>query len=524
MNAIYGTENFEERNENYRTIGSDMNVDADVCIIGSGAAGSILAAKLSMAGKSVVVLEKGGYFEGEDMNQRDEDMLPLLWKNSGANFTDDLRIAIAQGSTLGGGTAINDAICIPIPGVVRRQWRDLGVDIQDEEWDQATAEVSKEIHVTRVKDDEINLNNLMLKKGCTLMGFKEHYPNDRNCVNCMHCGLCHLGCHYETKQEMRVTYIHKALNDPKSKISIFCNCSAEKITGSEGTIDGVEGNFLDRIGSAVHKIRVNAKMVIIAAGSIGSTHMLLKNSIAKDKAGKGLALHPAPFILGDFDFEIRVNQGIPICYTLHEFGVTNGVEDGGFLIQAVYLPPLQLSVALPVTGGQRRDLMSRYNYFAMAGVETRDHSNGVITLTDLGFPRVTYSFGEKELDTMSRGVSIISKMWFRLGATRVITSHLTKSELKSENEIPELVNAIKTDPKNFLVGSAHPQGGNRMGSNPDNCVVDSNCKVYGFRNLFVCDASVFPTAVGVNPQLSVMALATIISDRIKKRWNDFVSE
>lgn len=121
MNAIYGTENFEERNENYRTVGSDMNVDADVCIIGSGAAGSILAAKLSMAGKSVVVLEKGGYFEGEDMNQRDEDMLPLLWKNSGANFTDDLRIAIAQGSTPGRGMAINDAICIPIPGVVRRQ-------------------------------------------------------------------------------------------------------------------------------------------------------------------------------------------------------------------------------------------------------------------------------------------------------------------------------------------------------------------------------------------------------------------
>jgi hypothetical protein len=106
---------------------------------------------------------------------------------------------------------------------------------------------------------------------------------------------------------MRVTYIHNALNDPKSKISIFCNCSAERITGNEGTIDGVEGNFLDRIGSAVHKIRVNAKMVIIAAGSIGSTHMLLKNSIAKDKAGKGLALHPAPYIRGDFDFEIRAN-------------------------------------------------------------------------------------------------------------------------------------------------------------------------------------------------------------------------
>lgn len=524
MNSIYGTENFGERNENYRTVNSDIKVDTDVCIIGSGAAGSILAAKLSTAGKSVVVLEKGGYFEGEDMNQRDEDMLPLLWKNSGANFTDDLRIAIAQGSTLGGGTAINDAICIPIPSVVRRQWRDLGVEIQDEEWDQATTEVSKEIHVTRVRDDEINLNNLMLKKGCTLLGFSEHYPNDRNCINCMHCGLCHLGCHYETKQEMRVTYIHKALNDTKSKINIFCNCLAEKVTGQSGIVDGVEGYFLDRIGSTFHKIRVNSKIVIIAAGSIGSTYLLLKNSIATDRAGKGLALHPAPFILGDFDFEIRANQGIPISYTLHEFGVTNGVEDGGFLIQAVYLPPLQFSMALPVTGGQFKDLMRRYNHFAMAGVETRDHSNGVITLTDLGFPRVSYSFGEKELETMSEGVSIIAKMWFRLGATRVITSHLNKSELKNENEIPELVNAIKTDPKNFLVGSAHPQGGNRMGSNPDNCVVDSNCKVYGFKNLFICDASVFPTAVGVNPQLSVMALATIISNRIEKRWDDFVSK
>ncbi|AYK14677.1 MAG: GMC oxidoreductase [Methanosarcina flavescens] len=305
---------------------------------------------------------------------------------------------------------------------------------------------------------------------------------------------------------------------------MFCNCVAEKITGSHGIIDGVEGHFLNRIGSAIHSIRVNAKLVIISAGSIGSTQVLMKNSIAKDKTGKGLAMHPAPFILGDFPFEIRANQGIPISYTLHEFGVTNGVEDGGFLIQAVYLPPLQFSMALPATGRQGQDLMSRYNYFTMAGVETRDESNGVITLSDFGIPRMSYSFGEKELDIMSRGASIISKMWFRLGAKRVITSHMVKRELKSESEIPELINAIKKDPKNLLVGSAHPQGGNRMGSDPDRCVVDSNCKVYGFRNLFVCDASVFPTAVGVNPQMNIMALASIISDRINKNWDDFVSE
>ncbi|HKM75524.1 MAG TPA: GMC family oxidoreductase, partial [Candidatus Bathyarchaeia archaeon] len=86
-----------------------------------GAAGAILAKKLSDAGRSVVLLEKGGYFEGEDMNQRDEDMMPLLWKNSGFNFTDDIRIAIAQGSCLGGSTVINDAVCFPIPEITRTQ-------------------------------------------------------------------------------------------------------------------------------------------------------------------------------------------------------------------------------------------------------------------------------------------------------------------------------------------------------------------------------------------------------------------
>jgi choline dehydrogenase-like flavoprotein len=88
--------------------------------------------------------------------------------------------------------------------------------------------------------------------------------------------------------------------------------------------------------------------------------------------------------------------------------------------------------------------------------------------------------------------------------------------LSREDEIPELVAAVLNDSKNLLLVSAHPQGGNRMGNDPDGCVVDSNCRVYGFKNLFVCDASVFPTAVGVNPQLTVMSLATIMAERIDR--------
>jgi choline dehydrogenase-like flavoprotein len=159
----------------------------------------------------------------------------------------------------------------------------------------------------------------------------------------------------------------------------------------------------------------------------------------------------------------------------------------------------------------------------MAGVLVRDRSNGKITLTDLGLPAVDYALTTKELESIAKGVELISRMWFMLGASRVITPHMARPILKSSDEIPELISTIKNDPKGMLLGSAHPQGGNRMGNDPEYCVVDSNCKVFGFKNLFVCDASVFPTSIGVNPQLTVMALATIISNRINRAWSDLAS-
>lgn len=516
MNAIYGIDRLPSRKEHYLKVEGDVPEHCDVCVIGSGAAGAVLAKKLCDSGKSVVLLERGGYFEGEDMNQRDEDMIPLLWKNCAANFTSDLRIAISQGSCLGGSTVINDAVCFPLPDIVRRQWRDMGVGISDDEWNEAFIEVSAEIHIAGVREDELSRNSLMFRKGCELMGYSNHRLNSRNCFNCMQCGLCHLGCHYETKQDMRVTYIHRALNNPGSNIKIYCNCSAERITHSGDIVNGVEGSFVDSSGNVLHKIRVSARLVVIAAGSIASTELLLKSHIAVGKAGKGLALHPVPFVLGDFPFEIRGIQGIPMAYTLHDFGVTNGVEDGGFLVEGIYLPPLQLSLLLPIAGGQHEKLMMRYNHYAMAGVLVRDGSNGEITLTDRGLPRVDYSLKSKEIDSIARGVEVISRMWFRLGASKVVTPHLAMPILIGPDQIPELISTIKNDPKGMLLGSAHPQGGNRMGNDPEVCVVDSNCRVYGFRNLFVCDASVFPTAIGVNPQLTVMALATIISERISR--------
>ena len=515
--TIFGTENIEQRTENYSLVSGDIVENVDVCVIGSGAAGAIIASKLSEAGKSVVLLEKGGYYDAEDMNQREADMIPLLWKNGGANFTDDLRIVIAQGQCLGGSTVINDAVCFKTPPIVREQWRNMGVDISEEKWDSAIDEVWDNINVSRVRPEELNKNAMMLKKACDIRHYKSSY-NNRNCKDCMRCGFCHLGCHYETKQDMLVTYIRKAIQS--SNLKVYCNCDVQKISYSEDMVDGVEGNFIDKSGKTVFAIRINARVVVLSAGSIASSQLLLKNSIAPGKAGKGLSLHPAPALLGKFAEEINAYNGIPMAYTCEEFGVPNGVDTRGFLIESIFLPIFSFAVGLPSFLVEHAQLMKDFTHYAMAGIMIRDESNGTITLSEKGNPKVHYELSRGDIANLTKGVETLAGMWFDAGAERVISGHEECITLNSKDDIPKLVNAIRTNPNGLALASAHPQGGNKMGQDKDTCVVDSNCRVHSFENLYVSDASVFPTSVGVNPQITVMAIATMTADHINSIWDE----
>jgi choline dehydrogenase-like flavoprotein len=532
-NIIFGTQIFEKRAEPYKVIEKDVVCSVDVCVVGSGAAGAIIAEKMAAAGKSVVLLEKGGYYDGESMNQRETDMIPLLWNNSGANFTSNLKVAIAQGSCLGGSTIINDAVCFRIPELVIKQWNDLGVSISKEEWDKANDEVSKRINVTKVRDDELNENAKMLKKACSAVeidGKKitAHGVNHRNCgpswtdsslKSCVQCGFCHLGCHYDTKQSMLVTYIHDALHSD-SEFTVYCNCKIQRIIHNNGIATGVEGVFVDGAENEMYRIHVNAKTVVISAGAIASSNVLQRSAITNKNIGMGLALVPAPFVMGHYKNKIYGNRGIPMSYTCHEFGVTNNVKNGGFLIESIFLPVFQLALAIPSFGVDHARLMSEFNNYSLAGVMVRDDSVGTIKKTFGNNSKVQYDLSQNTIEDMSKGMSILAKMWFDTGADYIITSHSDVPDIHSEQDIPKLEQAIKRNPDALRLGSAHPQGGNKIGNDPKTAVVDSDCKVFGFRNLYVCDASVFPTSLGVNPQLTVMALGTITADKIIANWSD----
>ena len=537
---IFGLENIPDRKRKdnampYQVVTHDIVENTDVCIIGSGAAGAILANKISnglpgFEGKNVVLIEKGGYYDPEDLNQRESSMMLMLWKNAGLQFNTDFSMLIAQGECLGGSTMINDAVCFDPPAIVRQEWRDKGVGIDEQTWIDAIMEVRDKISVTRLTDAELqkNKNSLILKEAC-----ENHSPplvganNERNCINCATCGDCHLGCHYQTKQDMANTYIYDAIQSDNPKtFKIYCNCNIKKIKDENGVVTGVQGKFQEVNGVDKFSIRVNAKVFIISAGAIASSALLLSNNIASDKAGIGLAVHPSSLLIAKFKDEVRASEGIPMAYACHEFSVlnypNNGKKTGGFMLESIFTPIYQFSVQLP--WDLKEDLMKDFQKYAMAGIMVRDNSNGTIKISKKGNAQIHYELGEPEIDDLTDGVRVLANLFFDANAEKLIVGYEKGGQITSRSEIDPFVANLKSQLKSkslkLGMGSAHPQGGNLMGDDPTKCVVDKNCKVYDFKNLFVCDASVFPTSLGVNPQITVMSLATITAEKILKSWDN----
>lgn len=502
--------------------GKDVNgskhESPDVCIIGSGAGGAILAWELSEKGHTVVVLEKGGYHPREEHTQEEDEMIPLLYKNAGLQFAVPTGIAVAQGSCVGGSTVVNDAVCFRTPPAVLEKWEKVHKveNISPDHMEKHFEKVEKRISVSEVQPYELNKNSLMLKKGCEVLGW-DSGPNKRNCKQCRQCGLCHLGCYYGTKQSMLETYVLDVENCHGDTVKIYANCAAEKIAISNNRAVGVRGVITSEDGKTF-TITVKPKLLIVSAGTIASSELLLRSGLnGNGQVGQRIALHPSPAIVADFDQVIDGHEGIPMAYHCHEFSVLK-TGKRGYLIESLFLAPYQFTLSLPAFEYEHKELMKRYNHYALAGILVQDESVGTVTLGGTYGTILYYQLSPGDAATMVEAMKNTAKIFFAAGAQRVITSHRKKTILYNENDL-DLIEEQGVGPLDINLGSGHPQGGNCMGGDSNSSVVDSYCRYHGLKNLFVCDASVFPTSVGVNPQLTVMGLATRTAEHIAENWD-----
>ncbi|MCB0219512.1 MAG: GMC family oxidoreductase [Chrysiogenetes bacterium] len=493
----------------------DLDLDCEICVVGSGAGGAVVAKELAEAGFDVIVLEEGGNHRSNTFTQREEEMAPRLYREAGGRTTWDLSIPILQGRTLGGSTVHNICLSYRIePAIIERWRREYGVSFTHKDLEPLAARVEQHLGVNQVQPWQVNLNNQAFAKGCEKCGVSWERPN-HNRVNCLMCGFCDQGCAYDRKQSMLITYLPRAV---QAGARVYTDCRVDSVTRSGGAATGVEGMVLDR-GSSEPKgrLRVRAKKVILSASAI-DTVLLLRRSGVEDESGLlGHRLHVHPFatVAAMYDRPIEAWRGIPqSAYSDHYARFKEDGYGGYVLIPGFAHPGMGASV-MPGMGAQHGELMKQYAYTAAGGLMLHDETQGVIGEFPVGRrARIHYWPEESEHAELKDAVSNLAKIYLASGATKVLLPWNDAPMARTDAEVDKLVAEREIAPHKFLLTSVHPQASCPMGEDSKKSVIDSRGKVHGMSGLYVADGSVFPTSIGTPPTIAIATLATWIANGI----------
>ncbi len=507
----------------------DFEENADVCIIGSGAGGAMMAKELSESGPlKIVMLEKGDYFKGEDFDQRAE-IRSHIYQDGGVRFSTpvsmksfpnmDIPVAILQGKCIGGTTTINEAVCYRTPELILERWREEYKvnNLTRNELEPHFENVEKFINVHRLKEDQLSANSLTLKKGTENLNYLGERSR-QNRKNCESCGFCQLGCRYNRKQSMLVTAIPAAV---RNGVRVYSNCNAERIKIVGRKAITVNGNVLKKLNGSIikGKFKVNAKLVIVAGGTINSSQLLLKSGIdVNGRVGKNISMQPGVNFFAECEDHINCYKGIPIGYGCEEFSTHNGNSEYGWIMEDLGYHPSAFAALIPFTGEAHKEVMSNYPKYSSSTTILQDGPNGTMTIDKDGNPVIRYSLSESDKKKLKHAIKESCRIYFAAGAKKVITPYLYEGSVLTSSDQLDSLDKIKISAKTIILSSTHTQGGNCMGETPS-AVVDSNCQVHGINNIFVSDGSVHPTSLGVNPQLTIMAISTKTADYIKQNKN-----
>lgn len=496
----------------------DFSESADVCIIGSGCGGAVCAKEITEAGHKVVIVEEGGYYTSNDFTMREDDAYANLYKERASQSTDDLSITILQGRCVGGSSTVNWTTSLRTPEWVLEEWRHrFGLQgLSRKDLDPYFDRVERYLNIHVVPEKDHNPNNRIILEGARKLGYRAR-ATSRNERGCLKCGSCGLGCPFDVKLSVNITYIPDAL---RHGAVLYANARAEKIEVDRGR-KIVKGSILENATNrAKHRFEISAPIVIITASAINSPVLLLRSNLATSSGqlGKNLTLHPTTAVMGVFDEVIDPGYGIPQSAMCDEFLNKNG-DGRGFWIEAVPVQPALGAISLPGFGEPHRRLMRMFSHIGASIVLVKDtDSGGEVRVNESGRPVISYKLGNRDLETLKEGIKVAAKIHFAAGAREVATLHVKETTVRSPAEIDRAIDGADFDPNSIIMYSAHPLGTCRMGNNPKNSVVNSYCETHDIEGLFVCDGSVTPTSLGVNPQVTIMGIATKASWYINENF------
>jgi choline dehydrogenase-like flavoprotein len=503
----------------------------DVCIVGCGAAGSVLAKELAEAGWSVVVLEAGDWLTTDDDLRQDElEMLGKFDWDDRRWLEGEEQLELGHrrdGRGVGGGTLHYGAVALRMwPQDFERRSRD-GVG---EDWPVSYRElapyyerVERELmlsgpetmpwgpkrtaypqppHQTTARDHLVAAG--MAKLGIdwvpTPLAILTGRHEGRS--PCMNYGYCQWGCKSRAKSSMHVSYVPKAV---LAGAEIRANARVTQLElGAESAITGVV-----YVQDAVEQ-RQTADVVILSAFCIENPRLLLHSATngfpeglanSSGTVGRYLLAHIADSHFGRFEEPVHMWSTAPgTLLSQHHYG-TQPERDfvGGWSWMTANLYPAEFAETLTRIGegmwGERFvRYLEQYPYFMVLGTEGEclPNAENRVQLSDevdeygVPRPRVTFNYGDNE------------------HAMRDEMHRLGREILEGGGAVEVLISE----------GNDHTMGGCRMGDDPSSSVVDRNLKAHDHPNLYLCDASVFVTPGGAQPSQTIMALATRLAEHL----------
>jgi choline dehydrogenase-like flavoprotein len=501
-------------------VSSDRTIACDVCIVGSGAGGAVLAERLSAKGKKVVLLEDGGFHTSDKFTLTEKVMMPRLYQELAGRATSDQSMAIAQGRAVGGTTVVNWTTCFRTPKRVMDHWKEHhGVEGLTHEalgphWDR----IEERINVVKMRLEQVNRNNMITWRGLERLGWHKDLLS-RNVKNCAHSGYCGVGCAIDAKQSMLVTMIPDAV---KAGTDVYANAWVERVIRDGRKITGVVARIRDpktdkRNGTT---LTVNAKVTVLSAGAINTPAILLRSQIdGNGRAGYRTFLHPAIGVVGVHEEIVEPFVGSPQYVYSDQFVDRPGKMT--FLIEGAPMFPMASGGFVGALGAERQAQMGLMKHASLTGVllhdgfELGNRDDGArVSLKPNGHPKIDYPWTDRLREGLRAAIRASMEIQLAGGAKQVWGG--SNRYARSAGELDRVLAEGSYEPASIPIFVAHCMGGCPMGTDPKTSVVDSRTlRHHELDNLFVVDGSVYPTSLTVNPQISIYGLASWAAQHVE---------
>ena len=477
------------------SIRGEQAITVDACVIGSGAGGAVVAKELAEGGMNVAILEEGDWWDTDEFSARPREMMRRLYRDAGQIATlGTPSIVVPLGVGIGGTTIVNSATCFRTPARVLERWRsDFGLEQLDpERLEPFFRRVERQLNVSQVPARIAGENAAIVRRGAEALGLSGDYLF-RNVRGCVGSGVCAYGCPTGAKQHVGLVFVPQAWG---AGATSYTGARAERVVVDSGRVREVVART-----TGGGRLRVACEHAIVACGSL-HTPLLLRSSgvgARSGELGRNLSIHPATAVRAVFDEPVRMWDGVPQSYYVDEYA------GEGIMLEGIAGPPDHVAFSTPRGGDEHRELMLAAERTSMFGVMVSDESRGRVRAV-LGKPQVRYDLIDRDVARFKRGIEVLTDIYWAAGAKEVVVPITGVPTLRDGDSTPLRNHRIAA--RDLYLMAFHPLGTARAGAAPSRSVVDGDLRVHGVAGLHVADGSVVPSSLGVNPQITIMTLAT----------------